>query len=165
MERDHHVRDTPPRRGAAAMTDAGIVLIEAGLSAPSADGDGTLVSSPSLLDVVTMLSQVDGREFDQLYIRAARGPSTIEIGVDGGSGGQVVFSTFEDPETHYIRAAERPDGPDDGRELITSGGQRIEVLSRWLVPRDTAARALWFLLLAGELDPGLEWDRLSDVDL
>ena len=146
------------------MTQQTIEIIEAGLSAASRESTGFLESGAGPADVATMVARLDGREYDQLYLQLAHEGESFEAVMQGGIDSTAMFFVIQESETYYVRIhPERLDVEEDAQTTITSGGSRIDVLVRWLVPIDMAARALWFLLLTGERDPGLGWEALSEV--
>lgn len=141
-----------------------IEIIEAGLSAARHETTGFLRAGVGPADVSTMLARLDGRDFDQLYLQLAHEDSTAEAVVQGGRDGTAMFFVIQEAETHYLRIDPgQLDVQEDAKAMITSGGSEIDVLVRWLVPIDMAARALWYYLLTGERDPGLVWEPLSEI--
>lgn len=144
------------------MTGGPIALDRVGLSRLRPELDAIEIESPSMNDIATLVPKVDGDSYDQLFLEASRSAGSVEIAIVGGRDDRVALHIFDGDETHYLRVAE--DGKTGGYSLVSSGGSEIDVLTRWLVSIDRAARGLWYFLLTGDLDPGLAWDRLSGVD-
>jgi hypothetical protein len=129
----------------------------------SADAE-ELDPTDCLSDLGGLVARLDEKNYDQLYLEL--GPdirTATQICLNGGAGGVVVmFIIRPDDDTYYLYRG------DDAHSLavsrLTSGGGVIEVLDRWKVSIDKAARALYYYLLTEELDPALAWEPLSSVD-
>jgi hypothetical protein len=121
------------------------------------------VAAPTFAQVAEMVGAIDGVAHDQLYIELSDGQGAhLHSSIVGGHGGVVAMDYFDGVETYNLVEPTRSSS--ENYTTVLSGESSVDVLDRWLVPLDRAARALWYLLLTGELDPGLLWDTLSAID-
>ncbi len=120
---------------------------------------------PLPADIASLLDRLDGDVCDSLYIAMGdRHSEFYAIGVGGGDSRGVVVDVQVGPrEIYYLRQPGRLEREDASTWIVSSGSTR-EVFVRWLVDRNMAARAIWFFLLTGELDPGLTWEADSDLE-
>jgi hypothetical protein len=146
------------------LTQPTIEIIEAGLSAARHEVAGFIEAPAEAADVAMMLTRLDGRDFDQLYLELLRDGERSQVVLQGGLDRIAMFFVIQESETYYLRVEpDRLEGEEDAKTMITSGGSGIDVLVRWLVPINTAARGLWYYLPTGECDPGLAWEPLSGI--
>lgn len=113
-----------------------------------------------LAEIGVLVGLLDTVNYDQLYVEK-KGRRT-RYGMSGGADGVVTFFVVDGDETYQLTRGGTEAG--DAHVLVSSGGQETDVLERWCVPVDRAARALYHHLLTGELDPALTWDDLARID-
>lgn len=118
---------------------------------------------PDVGELGRLVMLLDSDNYDQLFIETGdRETGRIRLVLSGGANGEaVLFIAVDSGDTFYVR---KHDDESFEYATVSSGGAGVDVLSRWLVPVDQAARGLYYYLLTGHLDPALRWDRLSEID-
>lgn len=128
------------------------------------DRPNASVRRPSLPEIANQLARLDGSTFDQLYIDGDLDDGRpFFVCVDDGTGGNVVLNVTRGDQTTYLAGDEPADGEPEWA-MVTSGGQRTDTYTRWVVSIDRAGRGLWYFLATGQLDPGLRWEQLVAQD-
>jgi hypothetical protein len=129
------------------VTHIPVVLHRVGLFPLRREVEDVEIEDPRVSDVANLVPKIDGERYHQMFLEARGAADTIQVGIVGGRHNQVAFHIFDGHETHCLRVDD--DAEVVGYSVVSSGGSEIDVLTRWLVPRDSAARGLWYILLTG----------------
>jgi L-alanine-DL-glutamate epimerase-like enolase superfamily enzyme len=123
------------------------------------DGGGSLreretsIGSPARRDVEQALRHLDGKEFNDLYLRTS--DAETYLGICGGAGRYMV--AICDHNEQFGQLLNTQD-PSDVEEHIMCGGQLTRFSRRHLVDLQTALTAAVHYLATAEAAPTLSWE-------